>query len=548
MAVNLRRSGDRRLLGVSTALMLALAAGFSPPSAAPVEAASTFINPLPASSTTQSYACYNCVPEIPSLANKYHTGIDLAGGTAVVAPADGVVIFKKTGCKNQGEVGYDKTCGDGYGNYVDIEFTLADNSKRYGRFGHLSDNDAAPSSGCIKQGAALGPAGKTGNVTGVHLHWAMRANTSDWSGYTVSHPDSHGFSSPTSYYSQGFKTCDDGGGGADVAMALIVDSSGSMDWNDPEDRRKDAARAYVGMLSQSDDEAGVIDFDDNAVIASPMVPIAGNVTALNNAIATIDSVGGTNLGDGLDAGCAALGAATTAQRAAIFLTDGDGSYNNNAQCYIDNGWPIFAIGLGDDVDEALLRQIATSTNGQYFALDTTTNIVCEFQQLRALVAGLAHSGCEPTDDIVQDQIITIVETIARYMGQVTFTNTWLGSDIEMTIISPSGTRYDRQTTASDAIVVVGDTFETITILEPEPGEWTVEFFGADIPDGGEPFNFSTVQLPADPVDPTVVSPARLLESRIWSRRSVDGSFEGIGRRGAGSVTELEVAGSWWCTR
>ena len=207
-------------------VVVSVAVGFSPPTAAPAEAASTFINPLPGSVSTQSYACKDCVRDRDGniLIYGYHTGIDLAGGTTVVAPADGIVLFKQTGCKNQGEIGYDKTCGSGYGNYVDIEFTMADNSKRYGRFGHLSNNDAAPSSGCVKQGAALGPAGKTGNVTGVHLHWAMRSNTSNWTGYTTAHPDGYGFSNPTSYYSQSFKTCG-GGGGSDGDGDGIPDAS-----------------------------------------------------------------------------------------------------------------------------------------------------------------------------------------------------------------------------------------------------------------------------------------------------------------------------------
>ena len=52
----------------------------------------------------------------------------------------------------------------------------------------------------------------------------------------------------------------------------------------------------------------------------------------------------------------------------------------------------------------------------------------------------------------------------------------------------------------------------------------------------------TVVDPVNPVDPMVpVVPARLLETRVGNK-TVDGKFEGIGARVAGSVTELTVTG------
>lgn len=299
---------------------------------------------------------------------------------------------------------------------------------------------------------------------------------------------------------------------AAVATALIIDSSGSMTSNDPQNRRKDAANAYVNAADPAD-QVAVVDFDGAARVATPPVTVGGNRAILTQAIATIDSSGGTDLGAGLSAGCSTLQAADLDRRAAIFLTDGDGSYSNQASCFADAGWPIYTIGLGSGVNQSLMNTIASQTGGQYLQLSESTNLVCEFQQIRAQIAGLGSAACEPTKRIEQGQTVSLVQLIADLLRQVTFTNSWLGSDIHMTVTSPSGKVYNRSSTGSGVVVSYGPTFETFTITDPEPGEWSVDFYGADIPTGGEPFTYSLVELPlpdeeldsdadgrADPVD------------------------------------------------
>lgn len=280
---------------------------------------------------------------------------------------------------------------------------------------------------------------------------------------------------------------------AAISTALIIDSSGSMTSEDPQNRRLDGGRSYV-TASAPDDEVGVIDFDDSARVASEAVRVGDHRDALNTAIGAINSSGGTNLGAGLSAGCDLLGRAKGARRAAIFLTDGQGSYSDEAQCFASRGWPVFTIGLGNGVDQQLLQRIANETGGRYLQLSSSTNLVCEFQQIRSQIAGTGRRDCAPTGTITQGQTLQFFTTVARFLSQFTFTNTWLGSDIQMTVTSPSGRAFDRTFAGDDAAVTHGPTFETFTISDPEPGRWTVQLFGADIPDGGEPFTFSTVEL------------------------------------------------------
>lgn len=96
-----------------------------------------------------------------------HNGIDwaLPMGTPVLAAADGMVE----------DLGYD---AGGYGYYI----TLVHNGGVRTVYGHLSrvlmtrgDN--------VSEGQAIGKSGSTGNSTGPHLHWTVKAPGQGGNGY-----------------------------------------------------------------------------------------------------------------------------------------------------------------------------------------------------------------------------------------------------------------------------------------------------------------------------------------------------------------------------
>jgi alpha-tubulin suppressor-like RCC1 family protein len=62
---------------------------------------------------------------------------------------------------------------------------------------------------------------------------------------------------------------------------------------------------------------------------------------------------------------------------------------------------------------------------------------------------------------------------------------WGGSEITMTLESPSGRTVDRYTIAEDVIRESGATYERYTILQAEQGVWRVRLFGLDVPPEGE---------------------------------------------------------------
>lgn len=72
---------------------------------------------------------------------------------------------------------------------------------------------------------------------------------------------------------------------------------------------------------------------------------------------------------------------------------------------------------------------------------------------------------------------------------------WGSSTVDMTVISPSRGRYTCQDT-SRASCAEGSTYELITITLPEPGTWTIELFGTDVPAAGEDVSLVVTGIPA----------------------------------------------------
>lgn len=78
---------------------------------------------------------------------------------------------------------------------------------------------------------------------------------------------------------------------------------------------------------------------------------------------------------------------------------------------------------------------------------------------------------------------------------------WPGSDVELSLESPSGVVYSREGAPPSAIHELGPTSESYLIPDPESGEWKVEMTGLETDEGGEPVTLSIDQVPDSPIPP-----------------------------------------------
>ncbi len=180
-------------------------------------------------------------------------------------------------------------------------------------------------------------------------------------------------------------------------LAFALDSSSSMSkpwymfWNDsrfghdPDGERRKAAKNLIDRLATTD-RVAVVDFDDIASVQYSLsfMDTGSARSAAKAAVNRIDDEGGTNLSAGLDAAIEELARNRVEGRRQflIFLTDGEGYYDpSSAQRAQQAGITIYTIGLGSEIDPAILEGIATETGGRYYAVADASSLTALFERI-----------------------------------------------------------------------------------------------------------------------------------------------------------------------
>ena len=153
-------------------------------------------------------------------------------------------------------------------------------------------------------------------------------------------------------------------------VVFVIDESGSMNDNDPNRLRVEAAKQFIDMLAadSKDNRAAIYGFEGGARSILNLTTL-NDREAVKNSLNSIHSNGGTNIYSGLEAAVREIEANTHAYSPVIILmTDGqDNSTLTNYTPLIERanakGITVFAIGLGKDVNATLLRQICDNTGG-----------------------------------------------------------------------------------------------------------------------------------------------------------------------------------------
>ena len=177
-------------------------------------------------------------------------------------------------------------------------------------------------------------------------------------------------------------------------VILVMDSSGSMAWNDPSNLRITGAQEYVGRLN-TPDRVAIVSFNQNAYLVPANIgkpPDHLNAYGHNGIpdytdpqadLATINANGNTNIGGAIQLANDELINYGDPNHAwvEIVLTDGQNNYAwedtltiQQAQRAAANNITIYTIGLSSSADAALLTQVASTTGGTYYSAPTASSI------------------------------------------------------------------------------------------------------------------------------------------------------------------------------
>ncbi len=151
-------------------------------------------------------------------------------------------------------------------------------------------------------------------------------------------------------------------------ICLVIDRSGSMGGQKIE-LAKEAAKAAVELLSPRD-FAGVIAFDSAAYVVSPMQS-ASSTGAINSAISTIESAGGTSIYPALVEAHDQLRRVSAKLKHVILLTDGfsePGDFEGIVRQMAGEQMTVSTVGVGE-ADHQLLTMIAENGKGRHYSCD-----------------------------------------------------------------------------------------------------------------------------------------------------------------------------------
>lgn len=273
-----------------------------------------------------------------------------------------------------------------------------------------------------------------------------------------------------------------------VDVVFIIDNSGSMSWNDPNGLRGEAVKMLIDQLDIGD-AVSIISFEGSANVLVPMTVIDSKSTK-EQLISQVRTWAGdgTSLSAGLNAGYQQLlnSPSGNPEKVAIMLTDGVGSYNNEAELYKQQGWPVYTVGLGDDINPQLLSKIATETGGIYLHADKPEDIMKIYNIIKGKVKR-QQTLSSTSVQLSPGQSVLRSAYVDPTVSSTTFSVSWPGSDVNLTLISPDGTIITPETAQADTNITYtkGNTYVIYEIKNPLPGEWKMNITAVDVPETGE---------------------------------------------------------------
>ncbi|NOK60476.1 MAG: hypothetical protein GFH27_549297n75 [Chloroflexi bacterium AL-W] len=204
-------------------------------------------------------------------------------------------------------------------------------------------------------------------------------------------------------------------------VMLVLDESSSMRTNDPSKLRVTAAQNFVDALLPGD-RAGAIGFDTDSRVLQSLTEITPTV---RTALSRISNFGdGTCIATGLTSATQEITStsATETLKAIILLTDGE-----DTTCATTPDYPaiaadasaaniqIYTIGLGADINEALLQDLANQTGGQYFPISSADDLPEAFRRIA--------EEPDPTLDTDEDGLPNWLELQGIRLGNGTIVTT-----------------------------------------------------------------------------------------------------------------------------
>ena len=260
-------------------------------------------------------------------------------------------------------------------------------------------------------------------------------------------------------------------------VRILIDVSGSMKQSDPNNLRVPALNLLLNMLP-TESKAGVWIFakDVNAIIPLGDVDERWKQRGLASSKKVHSKGLFTHIGLALETATRDWqGTNTSSAKSVILLTDGkvdiskDASVNEVERQRVltqvlpnikRTGTKVHTIALSDEVDKALLKEIATETDGFFATARKAEDLLKIF--LQAFDQSIEQEQVPLTDN--RFEIDSSIEEFTALIFR-------LADSAPSRIRAPMGEEYTKDKLHGKATWYSEGTFDLVTIKNPEPGTW-----------------------------------------------------------------------------
>lgn len=280
-----------------------------------------------------------------------------------------------------------------------------------------------------------------------------------------------------------------------LAVALVVDTSGSMRTTDPQKLRETAAQIFIDLLSPGD-QLSIITFNALAEVVLPLQEVKSNAdkAEFKRLLAPkMVTNGDTNYLMALNEATNQLDSITTGdvRKVILFLTDGkpepDSRKSNNPKFmepYMQSVWasvsdlalkryPVYCVGFSNNIDSAVLERISRETQGTLKTSENPADLAVSFFDILGRLKNRTNTLNQTLELKGSDSIELDID---KYTAQFTLVLTNpSGSPLDLVVTPPRGVSADQTVSVSKA-----NTYQILTInptTEKMAGSWRVDLSG-----------------------------------------------------------------------
>ncbi|PKS07412.1 hypothetical protein jhhlp_006015 [Lomentospora prolificans] len=273
-------------------------------------------------------------------------------------------------------------------------------------------------------------------------------------------------------------------------IAIVLDRSGSMSSNTPRggtklEAAKTAAALFADLLEDgSNHQLGMVSFSSRASSPPdmPLTSVANAPAALQQALSGLTASGTTSIGDGLIKAQELIGAGPEERKAILLLTDG----MENSAPMIANAIPTLGdthvcsvgFGLAGELDGAKLQSLTEQQGGIHIStpddLELRKFFVFCFANIFDTFVGEDPLATLGWNETISSPTIHHSLSDEKLVFILSWRNTTSGSNLRLSITSPSGSVVDLQSPGVES--KVGQSWHIVRfnlpLLGERDGNWT----------------------------------------------------------------------------